>query len=325
MPGAPRDALPRDSAGAFDNWGLLRSFYFIARERGITNAARVLSLTQPSLSAALKRLEKRLGHKLVQRGQREFALTAAGQVLFSEVEKMFDATCRAEERLRAFQSGLVGTVKLQVVTGAYSAILDEALRLMHQRHPTVTIQIQVASSPVIQRNVAMGDVPFGVCLMPQPLPRFECQLLLRAEYGVFCGAEHPLFGCTDVTLRSLRDTPFIAFSCDAEGNAPEPTLTLREAAGLGRIISGTSGDFYEVCRMIIMGLGIGVLPIHAVQREIAEGSLWRLDLSHSKLHADLFCISDPARHHTAAEKAFLSVMQEVILSASREKDLEFTQ
>ena len=177
-----------------DNWGLLRGFYFIASEGSITRAARVQGVSQPSVSASLMRLEKRLGQQLVQRGQRAFELTAAGQVLFVEVERMFEAALRAEEKLKALHSDLVGTVQMQIVTGVRSAVLDEILRLVHQRHPSVVIDIQIASSPTILHNVVSGVVPFGICLMTRPASRLDCQHVLRAEYGIFCGAEDPLFG-----------------------------------------------------------------------------------------------------------------------------------
>jgi len=176
-----------------DNWGLLRSFYFIASEGGMTRAAQAQGLSQPSVSASLMRLEKQLGQQLVQRGQRAFELTAAGEVLFVEVERMFEAVLRAEEKLKALHSDLVGTVQMQIVTGVRSAVLDEILRLVHQRHLSVIIDIQITSSPTFLHNGVSGSVPFGLCLMTRPASRLTCQHLLRAEYGIFCGAEDPLF------------------------------------------------------------------------------------------------------------------------------------
>lgn len=309
-------ALPHHAARApvCDNWGLLRSFYFVASCQGITRAARAQGVTQPSVSASLQRLEKALGQRLVQRGQRDFELTAAGQVVFSEVEKMFEASLRAEEKLKALHSGLVGTVQIHLVTGARSDLFDEILRLMHQRHPSVVLDIQIASSHTILHNVASGIVPFGVCLMQRPLWRLDCHLLLSARYGVFCGAEHPLFGRSDVTLDELRDMPFISFSCDAEGRAPEPMIALRDSTGLGRTVSGTSGDFTEVCRMIAAGLGIGVLPVHAVARELEDDTLWHLSLPGSELRADMYFVTDPARHFSRAEQTFLDIASEVLNS-----------
>lgn len=86
-----------DRPSSCENWGLLRSFYFIASKKGVTRAAKAQGVTQPTVSAALKRLEESLGQTLVQRGQREFELTAAGQTLFSEVEKMFEASLRPKK------------------------------------------------------------------------------------------------------------------------------------------------------------------------------------------------------------------------------------
>lgn len=298
--------------GLCDHWNLLRGFYFVVTEGGPTRAAKAQGLSQPSVSAALMRLEKRLGQTLVKRGQRAFELTAAGDVLFTEVERMFEAALRAEEKLKALHSDMVGTVQVQIVTGVRSGILDEILRLFHQRHPSVVIDIQIASSPTVVQNVISGVVPFGICLMMRPLSRLNSRLLLHAEYGVFCGAEDPLFGRSDVTLDELRDVPFISFSCDAQGRAPEPMIALRDGAGLGRKISGTSGDFTEVCRMIAGGLGVGVLPVHAVAREIAEGILWRIELPNAQLYADMFFISDSSRHLSTAERMFLSVAEDVI-------------
>jgi DNA-binding transcriptional LysR family regulator len=139
---------------------------------------------------------------------------------------------------------------------------------------------------------------------------------MKAEYGIFCGAEDPLFGRSDVTLDTLRDVPFISFSCDTQGRAPEPMIALRDGAGLGRTIAGTSGDFSEVCRMITAGLGVGVLPVHAVQREIADETLWQIDLPKAQLFADTYFVSDPARHFSAAEGMFLSIAKEVIDTAN---------
>ena len=96
-----------DPAGSCDNWGLLRSFYYIAAEQGVTRAARAQGVTQPSVSAALQRLETKLGQPLVQRGQRQFELTRRFGVVpnsylqyyYYPDETVADAASWAEERL----------------------------------------------------------------------------------------------------------------------------------------------------------------------------------------------------------------------------------
>lgn len=304
--------LPR---GRLSNWGMLRTFHYIASEGSITGAARRLAISQPSVSAALQRLEDVLDHQLVERGARRITLTRHGQILYAETQRIFRAVQRAEERLRSDGGSLTGQLRIQVVTGSASGLFNDALRLMHQRQPGVRFRIDVDSSHKIVRNVAEQVVPFGVCLMVQPAPGLDCRLILRAEYGIFCGREHRLFGATDVTLSDLREEGYIGFACSEEGDAPEPLITLRNSHGLGHNIRGNSADFAEVCRMVVAGLGISILPLATVRQTLRDQQLWQFPIKDCRLRADLYFVSNPQAQHAPAELAFLEVMEGVIASA----------
>ena len=60
------------------DWNLLRTFVVLAESRSVSEAAQKLSLKQPSVSTALKRLEDRLGRKLINRSPGRYTLTDAG-------------------------------------------------------------------------------------------------------------------------------------------------------------------------------------------------------------------------------------------------------
>jgi molybdate transport repressor ModE-like protein len=303
------------SRSKLSNWGMLRTFHHIADQGSLTGAARALAISQPSVSAALQRLEDVLGHQLIERGKRRFALTTHGQILFTETQRMFRAVQRAEERLRVEGSSLTGQLRLQTVTGNGSELFDEALRLMHQRHPAIGFDIDVASSHRIVRNVADQIVPFGACLMVRPAPGLTCKLILRSEYGIYCGQEHPLYGREDITLSDLRDEGYIGFACSSEGDAPEPLVALRNTYGLGHNLRGTSPNFAEVVRMLVAGLGISILPVMTVQTRIRDEQLWRFPLDEVKLSADLYFVSNPKASHSPVETAFLEIMDEVLIAA----------
>ncbi len=297
------------------NWGLLRMFHFIADSGSITAAARRLSVSQPSVSAALQRLEGQIGQRLINRSSREFVLTPPGQVLFAETTRMFRAAARAEALLAQQTSGLTGQVQVQTVTGGRSLVFDETLRLMHQRHPGVSFRIDIATSRQIIRNVVDRVVPFGICLMQRPYSELDCHLILRAEYGIFCGREHPLWGRRDVALDDLRHTPFIDFACSTEGSVPEPYLILRTATGLGENTVGTSPDIAEIIRMISVGLGVGILPLPAAAPAVQAGTLWRLAAGKVTLEADLYLVTNPAARLTETQRAFLTTFQEALARA----------
>ena len=84
------------------NWNLLRTFLVIAEERSITGAANRLKMQQPTITAALKRLEETLDCQLVLRSSRQFSLTKRGELLQKEcveilrmvTRKIGRASCR---------------------------------------------------------------------------------------------------------------------------------------------------------------------------------------------------------------------------------------
>ena len=59
-------------------------FDTVYAEQNLTRAAKRLHITQPAVSNALKRLERSLGTRLIDRGPRTFRLTASGRALFRE-------------------------------------------------------------------------------------------------------------------------------------------------------------------------------------------------------------------------------------------------
>lgn len=129
---------------------------------------------------------------------------------------------------------------------------------------------------------------------------------------VFCGAEHRLFGQTDVTARDLQQEPFVAFTCATEGMGLEPMVMLRDGVGLGNRISGSSHNLEEVRRMIVSGLGIGILPMMAVTDEVERGQLWPLRFTDQPLGADVFMVRHPATPLTVPEQKFVDLLDELL-------------
>lgn len=76
------------------DWNLLRTFMVIVQEGSITAAAGRLLLTQPAVSLALKRLEERLGRRLIDRGPGRFEVTDAGEMIYREVVDIYGTISR---------------------------------------------------------------------------------------------------------------------------------------------------------------------------------------------------------------------------------------
>ncbi|MCA0956284.1 LysR family transcriptional regulator [Mameliella sediminis] len=294
------------------NWNLLRTFYVIARERSITAASKRLGISQPSVSAALQKLETQLGCQLIFRDSRNFELTLAGDKVYAECREMFVGAGRIRRLVEDTLDDERGEVRLQIISNLVSPMVDELIRLYHQRHPNVRFHIEVNNSHEIVRNIMKGHVGLGICLLNRPVLNLSSMRLFREEFSLFCGCEHRLFGRDTVTLLELQQEPFISFTCATEGMGLEPMSVLRASADLGRRITGISSNLREVRRMIVAGLGIGLLPPDAVQTDIAAGNLWPLKLADHPIGADVYLVHAPEEAMTPADRRFISLTQEVL-------------
>lgn len=294
------------------NWNLLRVFYMIGKEKGITKAAKRLGLSQPSVSNALQKLETQLGSQLVFRDSRQFELTQRGDKIFQECRDIFHSAERIALVVGDEAEDGRGQVRYQIVSDLVSPMLDEMLRLFHQRHPSVMFQSEIQNSQAIVRNIQQGRLGLGFCLLSKPLVNLTSIHLFREEFRLFCGAEHPFFGQETVTVRELQREPFISFACATEGMGLEPMSVLREGTRMGDRINGLSTNMEEMRRMIAAGLGIGVLPIASARNDIRDGVLWPLKITDETIGADVYLVHAPVDKLTASEQKFVQMAQELI-------------
>lgn len=294
------------------NWNLLRTFCVIAEEKGITRAAKQLNMSQPSVTLALQRLEEQLGCQLVFRGSRHFALTLRGEKIYQECAEIFRGVDRIAVLSEDRNDEEFGELRLNTISQLQSPLIDEALRLFHQRYPSITWRIEVRNSYETVRQISQDKAGLGLCLLAKPMINLECRHLFRTEFGVFCGTEHPLFGRDRIEARDLVQEPFVTFSCATEGMGLEPMVMLRDGLGLGRRVSGSSHDLEEIRRMISAGMGIGILPVLSVAEQISSGELWPLRMIDQPLGADVFLVFHSLASLTPPEQKFVDLLDELL-------------
>jgi DNA-binding transcriptional LysR family regulator len=311
----PRSARPR-----FD-WNLLHTFMVIVEEGSVTRAANRLLLRQPSVSNALKRLEDRLGHRLIDRSQGRFELTDQGRVLYRECRDICGAIGRLDLLLDDGAADLAGHVRLVMASHVVFPPLDEVLRAFHARHPLVTIEINVMRSSAVHQTVLSRQATAGICLVGTPHPHLAQRPLFREHFGFFCGPAHRLFGRSDLTLADLRDEQVVSFGTDSATDVLRPLTLFRAAHGMRGRIVGTSWHLEEVVRLIGAGLGIGPLPIHAVHAAVTAGRLWRLPPYDDAAGPDappaveVHLVTNPRISLSQAERRLLDMLAETVRAA----------
>jgi DNA-binding transcriptional LysR family regulator len=301
------------------DWNLLRTFVVIAEVKSITRAAERLNLKQPSVSNALRRLEDRIGRRLVERDATRFELTEVGRLLYEQSIEVFGSISQLPLLVRGVSDDVTGHITIAAASHVVSPLYDRALAEFHRNYPRASLTVSIAASTEVTKQVRERRVSFGICLVAQKDPALDYTMMYREFFGFFCGPQHRLYGREGLTLADLKGEPSVSFQTDHISDALRPVALLRSEAKLDASVVGVSSSLEEVRRMIVAGLGIGPLPLHVARRDVADGLLWRLPPYDAPPAIDIFLVVNPEKTMNRAERALLAGLQALIAETPLEE------
>jgi DNA-binding transcriptional LysR family regulator len=283
------------------DWNLMRTFVDIVRAGGIGAAARQLNKQQPSISAALKRLEDHVGAALLYRTATGVEMTAAGKAMMALCEDMLESARMMPHQIAQATKRVEGFVRIQIISGLVSPEFDEAIASFHRRNPDIHIEIRISPWRQVLDALERGEVEIGVGYDSDVRGSLVYEPLFVERQQLYCARSNPLFGHRATRLNELKDEGFVL-----TGDDEIETIThLRRRYRLGTHVSGLAEDINEARRLIVQGVGIGFLPILAVEQEVVKGRLWPMLHADSEPFYDIFLLARSAPARDTATQLFL--------------------
>ena len=247
------------------DWNLLRTFMVIVQERSITLAAHRLSVTQPSVSAALRRLEERLDRRLIERGgAASFQPTAAGEVLYRHCADIYRLVTALPDALDAAHSAVQGIVTLHLSGHVHWPELPALIAAYRQEYPLVRFRIKRGTCGDIPQPAGAEERRAGRRVRarraPDPQPCAAVQDMLH-------------YAAAGAPSGELRGAPVIGYE-DEQTGAPLAALAVhRIRCGLEGATVAEGLDCDAVAALVRAGAGIGALPRRYAEADPALAAL----------------------------------------------------
>lgn len=182
------------------------------RERHFGRAAAACHISQPTLSAAIRKLERELDVVIVQRGRRFEGLTDEGIRVVGWAHRILaerDALLADLDRMR---HGLRTTARIGAIPTAIPAT-PLLTRQFIEHHPSARIRVEVASSREISRRLAEFELDAGLTYLDEETPpgmrRVE---LYREQYLLLLPAGHELATAGTVEWQDAARLPLCALT-----------------------------------------------------------------------------------------------------------------
>ena len=205
----------------------LRYAIEVADCRSVTQAAQNLFITQPSLSSAVRQLEKETGITIFSRGSRGVLVTPEGEELLGYARLVVQQAALLEDRYIAHQAS---RSRFAVSTQHY-AFTAEAFVQLVKGHPDGDYEFTLRESRTLDIlndvrtfRSEMGIIylsSFNETVLMRMLREAGLQFeeLFRASPHIFIGRQHPLAGKESVTLQELAPYPYLSYD-QGEQSAP---------------------------------------------------------------------------------------------------------
>ncbi|MDA0159561.1 LysR family transcriptional regulator [Solirubrobacter ginsenosidimutans] len=234
------------------------TFRAVAHQRSFSNAARELSLSQPSVSNQVAALERELGTRLLKREPGGIRLTRDGQILLAHADAIAERFQLARTQLAASAHGHRARLRIGAFPTALAGLVPAAIAELRERYPDTKVTVDEGTDDLPAR-VRSGELHIALAFQDSTLPRqqpddLERRELLSEDLMVALAPDHRLAQRAEVRLADLSDEDWTAATTDG--------LIVRacRAAGFEPNLVSITHDQLAIRALVTRGLAVTLAP-----------------------------------------------------------------
>lgn len=235
-------------------------FFIAAAEAGsVTGAARALSISQSSVTEAIRALEDDLGVSLFDRQARGLEITHKGSAFLRHARQILADVATARSSFREEAETASGRLSLGVTSLVAGYVLSDMLARFRRAYPKVTLNVIEDNGDYIQHLLIGGELDVAVMLTSSVKDRMalHVETLLVSPYRLWLPLGHPLAQQEAIALEDIAGQPLIQLMVD---EIEESTRRLTAALPVRPDIAFRTRSVEAVRSLVATGAGLAILP-----------------------------------------------------------------
>lgn len=290
----------------------LRSLVTLSEVGSLSLTAERLHLTAGAIHKQLKILEEELGVRLYEKIGRHLQLTQAADLLLPYLKDLlaqYDCALAALEEWKGMRRGLV-----RIGTGPSSYVLPTILKKFRRANPDVEVLVETGNTPVLLDGLNKGSLDLALVVSADLV---ECHDFCVENHWDFemVLVSHQLQPSRRPSLADLKGLKFILFRTGSRMQGPidryfaangfEPNVTMRF----------DNADFIRT--MVRTGIGVSMLPLWVVDRDVREGRLNIIPLAEPPLYSKIALIRRKSSYVPRPIEGFISMARSLAPNSLR--------
>jgi DNA-binding transcriptional LysR family regulator len=243
------------------NFRQLEAYRAIMVAGTVTQAARMLRVSQPAVSRLLAQLEDTVGFALFQRIKGRLVPTHEGMNLYREVEKAFLGLDKITERAKEIRELRSGHLQITSLPALSIGLLPKVIERFVCDRPEVNVSLQVCSTPRVLEWMAAQQSDLGFAAEPVDDPAYDIEYL-SVDCVTVLPPGHRLQSKEVITPADLQEESFVSLGRDHRTRFRIDAAF--EAARVQRHMRFETQLTVTVCSFVLQGLGVSIVdPVTA--------------------------------------------------------------
>ncbi|AIF44293.1 selenium metabolism-associated LysR family transcriptional regulator [Virgibacillus sp. SK37] len=190
------------------NYERLKTFIAVAEKKSFSEAARILFVTQPTITSQVKALEEELNTKLFERTTKKVKMTQSAKILLHHAKEIVRLSDLAKKEIQDIEETTYGELGIGCSFTIGEYILPSFLKKFKDLYPLIQMRMEISNSDRIVTHIKDQLIDVGLIETPMDDPQIMIEPFLEDEL-ILIAAPNYFDNEDDITLEQLKNVPLI--------------------------------------------------------------------------------------------------------------------
>jgi DNA-binding transcriptional LysR family regulator len=282
----------------------LKIFSDLVESESFSRAAKLNGVTQSAVSQQMRAMEKHFSTLIVDRSQKQFRLTRAGEKLYESGKDILYRYDKLRSDLQEMEKIISGTIHLSTVYSIGLHELPPYIKAFLQAYPSVNVRVEYRRSNLVYDDILQNAVDLGLVAYPSKMRNLEVIPFHVDRLVLICHPEHPLAEKEEARIGELAGLKFVNLEADIPTGKAIDQIFRKAKIKIDPVMEFDNVE--TVKRAVEIDAGIAILPENTVKQEVKQGLVNSVALKGKNFRRPLAIIHRKGRVLTPAMKKFIA-------------------
>lgn len=284
----------------------LKTFIAVAEYRKMSEAAKSLYISQPTVSQIISDLETEYQTRLFERFPKELKITASGLQLLDSAREVVTSHEHLEQSMRninALRPLRIGAT-LTIGNTMMGALIERLLEL----HPDIDVRVFVENTKILEHRMIHNEL--DIALVEGIIIRQEIitEPVIEDSLCIICGKKHPFAKRSSITMEDLRHQNFIMREKGSGTRAIFENIMLTHHIPFTTIWECSSRS--AIVDAVRHNLGLGILSHRCIEEYVEKGEIFTCPVEHVSMKRYFYLCYNQCHALTSQMQDFVDLVKQ---------------